>query len=84
MTRKELYALVKGLGAEAAIKKKFGDNYTRISNADLEAFLTNLTKKKKSPAQEENNSRALIRLVSTLQVNKVLTAAEAKEVVELL
>ena len=45
MSRKELYAKVKELGVADIIKTRLGDNYTRVSNADLEAFLKGFSKK---------------------------------------
>lgn len=39
MTRKELYAKVKKLHIEDAIKLKYGKNYTLVSNNDLSNFI---------------------------------------------
>lgn len=41
MSRKELYAKVKELNLQEEIKKKYGDNYTRVGNTELEAIITN-------------------------------------------
>lgn len=76
MLRKELYAKIKELGAADAIKTKFGDNYTRVSNANLEDFLRGFGKK--TPKE------AMVKLLSTLQAKRVLTAKEAEEVAALL
>lgn len=91
MNRKELYSKVKELKAEEAIKVKFGDNYTRVSNADLEAFLKGFGKKsvKKvaTPAPKANNGdvkKAFVALLSTLQANKVIKAKDADEIASLL
>ena len=94
MSRKELYAKVKELGAADAIKTKFGDNYTRVSNADLEDFLKGFgkktTKKEAAPKKEEEGSywppykEAIVKLLSTLQAKRALTAKEAEEVAALL
>ena len=39
MNRKELYAKVIDLNLKETVKKMYGDNYTRVSNADLEAVV---------------------------------------------
>lgn len=41
MSRKEIYAKVKELNLQEEIKKKYGDNYTRVSNTELEAIIAN-------------------------------------------
>jgi predicted transcriptional regulator len=86
MSRKELYAKIKELGAADAIKTKFGDNYTRVSNANLEDFLRDFGKKtpKKRAASKKVNKEAMVKLLSTLQAKRVLTAKEAEEVAALL
>lgn len=43
MSRKELYAKVKELNLQEEIKKKYGDNYTRVSNTELEAIIAKHT-----------------------------------------
>ena len=93
MSRKELYVKVKELGAADAIKTKFGDNYTRVSNADLEDFLRvfgkKTTKKEAAPKKEKKEAtgfckEAMVKLLSTLQAKRALTAKEAEEVAALL
>ena len=93
MSRKELYAKVKELGVADAIKTKFGDNYTRVSNADLEDFLRGFgkktTKKEAAPKKEKKEAtgsckEAMVKLLSTLQAKRALTAKEAEEVAALL
>ena len=93
MLRKELYAKVKELGVADVIKTRLGDNYTRVSNADLEAFLkgfgTKTTKKEVAPKKENKEAtgsckEAIVKLLSTLQAKRALTAKEAEEVAALL
>ena len=93
MSRKELYAKVKELGVADIIKTRLGDNYTRVSNADLEAFLKDFskktTKKEVAPKKEKKEAtgsckEAMVKLLSTLQAKRALTAKEAEEVVALL
>lgn len=45
MNRKELYAKVKELNLQEWIKRKYGDNYTRVSNTELEAIIAKHTTK---------------------------------------
>ena len=93
MSRKELYAKVKELGVADVIKTRLGDNYTRVSNADLEAFLKDFskktTKKEAAPKKEKKEAtgsckEAMVKLLSTLQAKRALTAKEAEEVAALL
>ena len=86
MSRKELYKKVKELNAADAIMKRFGDNFTRISNAKLEDFLKNFGKKKAAPKNKKNveDKVVIVKLLSILQAKKVLTAKEAEEVASLL
>lgn len=93
MSRKELYAKVKELGVADIIKTRLGDNYTRVSNADLEAFLKDFskktTKKEAAPEKEKKEAtgsckEAMVKLLSTLQAKRALTAKEAEEVATLL
>lgn len=48
MNRKELYAKVKELNLQEEIKNKYGDNYTRVGNTELEAFIAKHTTKPSS------------------------------------
>ena len=93
MSRKELYAKVKELGVADVIKTRLGDNYTRVSNADLEAFLKGfgkkttekeVTPKKKNKEATGYCKEAMVKLLSTLQAKRALTAKEAEEVAALL
>lgn len=103
MTRKELYSKVKELNAADAIKDTFGDNFTRVSSANLEDFLKGFKKKPTSVKKKSEKSKssgksnhttsmkevkgtgsAIVKLLSILQVKKVLTAQEAEEVAEVL
>lgn len=88
MSRKELYAKVKELGVADAIKAKYGDNFTRVSNANLEDFIKGFgkktTPKKVSKAATKSCGEAFIKLLSTLQAKKVISAKEAEEVAAML
>ena len=87
MTRKELYIRVKDIGVADAIKTKFGYNYTRVSNANLEAFLKGFSNKITEKEKKEATGsckEAMVKLLSTLQAKRALTAKEAEEVAALL
>lgn len=98
MNRKELYAAVKQLGIADALKVKYGDNYTRLSNdvlmkevaAKLDAA-KKPEKKKSAKATSKTTEaevcpvvKAIIKLVSTLQYYKAFTDKEAEEILSLL
>jgi hypothetical protein len=94
MSRKELYDKVRELGLADAIKKKYGDNFTRVSNANLEACISscydkNTAKEKKAakPASvvpAKTCREAFIKLISILQSKRMITAKEGEEVAKLL
>lgn len=99
MNRKELYDKVKAFGLGDEIKKKFGKNFTQVSNADLEAVInakagakkpvapktTNTAKVEKPKAGNTNNeNKALVKLVSTLHFKKYLTTQEVDEILGVL
>ena len=99
MNRKELYDKVKVFGLGDEIKKKFGKNFTQVSNADLEAVINakagakkpvapkkvNTAKAEKPKADKTNNeNKALVKLVSTLHFKKYLTTQEVDEILGVL
>ena len=102
MSRKELYDKIKELGLADAIKKKFGDNYTRVSSSNLEECIKahlkgNKREKKeevvaeksveapiKTPSDCKGCKEAVIKLISTLQIRRMITAKEAEEIAKLL
>ena len=86
MSRKEIYDKIKELGIAKEIESRFGQNYTRVSNANLEEFLRGYITVKKAIRKPATPSyeKVIIRLVSTLQAKKYLTAAEAEDVLKLL
>lgn len=99
MSRKELYDKVKVFGLGDEIKKKFGKNFTQVSNADLEAVINakagakkpvapkkvNAAKVEKPKAENTSNeNKALVKLVSTLHFKKYLTVQEVDEILGVL
>lgn len=88
MNRQELYRKVKELGIAKEIEKKFGQNFTRVSNENLESFIKSYTAKKVKSAPKKKVDKTVaklfIKLVSLLQLKKYLTAAEADEVLKML
>ena len=65
MNRKELYAKVKELNLQEEIKKKYGENYTRVSNAAL-AFIIANYKKVEKPKSETKVSISKVAKESTV------------------
>ena len=53
MNRKELYAKVKELNLQEKIKEQFGENYTRVSNAELAFIIANYNKVEKPKSETE-------------------------------
>lgn len=90
MTRKEIYAKIKELNLSEEVKKKFNDNYTRVSSDKLEALINSKASKKKTlPIQEvkikrTNAEAALFYLSSLLLSKKVITRAEADQLADYL
>lgn len=65
MNRKELYAKVKELNLQEKIKEQFGENYTRVSNAELALIITNY-KKVEKPKNETKASISTVAKKSTV------------------
>ena len=65
MNRKELYAKVKELNLQGKIKEQFGDNYTRVSNAEL-AFIIASYNKVEKPNSETKVSISKVAKESTV------------------
>lgn len=82
MTRKELYDKVKSLNLAEEVKKVFGDNYTRVSNADLEQLIVQKEAKSKATCNNADFKNVVIRIVSVLQGNHVIEADDAKFIFE--
>lgn len=79
MNRTELYNKVKELGVAEDIKKKYGKNYTNLSNKTLEEAVASYEIPK-----SENYDKVIIRLVSTLQAKSLLTPEDAEDVLKML
>lgn len=65
MNRKELYAKVKELNLQEKIKEQFGENYTRVSNAELALIIANY-KKVEKPKNETKVSISTVAKKSTV------------------
>ena len=65
MNRKELYAKVKELNLQEKIKEQFGENYTRVSNAELAFIIANYNKVEK-PKSETKVSTSIVAKESTV------------------
>lgn len=84
MNRKEIYAKIKEYNLAEAIKKAFHDNYTRVSNANLEYFVNKYAKlptnEAPSVAKSGNDNSVekspLEKLVETLQKKHILLKSE--------
>ena len=65
MNRKELYAKVKELNLQEKIKEQFGENYTRVSNAELALIIDSYNKVEK-PKSETKVSISKVAKESTI------------------
>ena len=65
MNRKELYAKVKELNLQEKIKEQFGENYTRVSNAELALIIASYNKVEK-PKSETKVSISKVAKESTV------------------
>lgn len=87
MTRKEVFAKIRDLQLEDAVKTKYGKNYTLISSADLEEMIIEKEQSVEKPVEESamenpNNTDcpivvAFVSLVSRLRANRILSQEDA-------
>lgn len=87
MTRKEVFAKIRELQLEDAVKTKYGKNYTLISNTDLEAMIAEKEQSTEKLVEEsamENPGNvdcsivvAFVTLVSRLRANRILSQEDA-------
>ena len=107
MTRSEMYVYVQENGLQQAFENKYGKNFTRAKNTELETFIAEHSKgsdfdvdthidNKKVEGRETreivlkdiekpknfNVVKAIIKLVTVLQSEDVITAEEAQEVLD--
>lgn len=79
MSRAEAYTIVKNSGLQDAVKAKFGKNFTQVSTAGLEAFLSEKAKAAPEvaacPLEDKFNA-----LVEVLVSNGTLEDYEAEEI----
>ena len=79
MNRKELYAKVKELNLQGKIKEQFGDNYTRVSNAELAFIIANYNK------VEKPNSETKVSISKVAEESTVATeSSKCDKLIEVL
>lgn len=78
MNRKELYAKVKKLNLQEEIKNEYGDNYTRVSNTELEAIIAKYTTKIPTEGVNVNCGKSCKgdRLIEVLKKKHILLDSE--------
>lgn len=92
MDRKELYKIIKDNDLAEEIKKKYGDNYTRVSSKNLNEFITvgwvkslnECTCEGACNCASEVKENALIKLLSILAAKGIIIPEEAEMVAKLL
>lgn len=87
MTRKAMYSKVKSLGLAEEIKKVFGKNFTNVSNKDLEGFINKVTTKCSTSSKAVKKAApdfktVVVRIVSTLQGNKLIDKKDAEFIMQ--
>lgn len=85
MTRKEIYAQIKKLNLEEAVKTACGKNYTQVSNTELvgfiaEAKMLNDNKKGKDTCSKKPLEKAVVDLIKVLQKKHVLLDFEVQAI----
>lgn len=77
MSRKELYAKVKELNLQDEIKQKYGDNYTRVNNTELEAIIAKYTTKPIAEAAKDScEGYKYDKLIEVLKKKHILLNSE--------
>lgn len=84
-TRPSLYARIKELGLQDAIKEEFGRNYTQVSTVDLEEFIQDNDVPENNDEEAPEGLEAAFRLlVEYLEEAEVITEGESEHVLEIL
>lgn len=79
MNRKEIFAKVRELNLQEEIEKKYGDNYTRVSNTKLEAIIAKHTAKNSTTGGVEDSCSKgckCDRLIEILRKKHILLDSE--------
>lgn len=78
MSRKELYAKVKELNLQEEIKKKYGSNYTRVGNTELEAIIAKHTAKTSTTEVKDSCGKSCKcdKLIEVLKKKHILLDSE--------
>ena len=81
MTRKELYSHIKSLKLQDEVQAVCGDNYTRVSNYELEIIVNKaLDGLKKCNKKSTNETKQLDRLIKILAKKNILLPSEIHEI----
>ena len=84
-TRPALYARIKELGLQEAIREEFGRNYTQVASDALEAFIQDNDVPENNDEEAPEGLEAAFRLlVEYLEEAEVITEGEAAHVFEIL
>lgn len=87
MTRKEIYAQIKKLNLEEAVKTACGKNYTQVSNTELVGFIAeakmlndNKKAKCKDTCSKKPLEKVVVDLIKVLQKKHVLLDFEVQAI----
>ena len=95
LNRKEIVQRLKELGLTEKVKTVFGDNYTRVSNENLQ-FILDEYDKRNNPKEPERKiedvkpdsigdlglRKAFVKLLTTLQMSETLYPEEISEILK--
>ena len=87
MTRKECYDYIKAKDLKEEVHKAFGKNFTNVSTGELEDFIAkkavkNVEKKSCLPKKTACETSVMVKLISTLVKNRVISSKEADYILE--
>lgn len=80
MNRKEIYQQIKSLNLQDKVKAVTGENYTRVSNNQLEAIINKAKAAKPKPTK--NNKGFFNKLIEILAKKNILLKSEVTEILK--
>lgn len=81
MNRKQLYNEITSLNLQAEVKAKFGENYTRVSNANLQTIVDEAHAA--MDCVTHKSVKALDKLVEILAKKKILLKSEVNAIMNI-
>lgn len=82
MTRKEMFAQINKLGLQDKVMKKYGKNYTIVSNKGLMKVIEDALNNHSSCSCNSNSSSKLDKLITILHKKHILLDSEVKVIMD--